>query len=230
MPLIAPHLIYCWLVFQSTHVKSLRRRLHALSALPRRDGGSRAGTPFAPEAAADGSVLHVEQLQGLLDDASAQADPARAAHDTGSGLVGESWLSQVPTTALPRSAGEAKVPSSTAAGAKSKPRLQRCGTCKHCLNPTAKKGCLRNKEEQEAAATSDASLPAALPAPDVLAAAEQLGEFVYMYFHEHTISAGTMRSSGLLSVRHGPNSVPLASQTSENSSAEAVSTHVGPPP
>jgi hypothetical protein len=36
-----------------------------------RDGGSRAGTPFAWDEATDGSALDVAQLQGLLADAGA---------------------------------------------------------------------------------------------------------------------------------------------------------------
>ena len=41
-----------------------------------RDGGSRAGTPFASDEATDGSALDVAQLQGLLTDAGA-SDRAR---------------------------------------------------------------------------------------------------------------------------------------------------------
>ena len=38
----------------------------------RRDGGSRAGTPFAEDEATDGSVLDVAQLQSLLSDPGGQ--------------------------------------------------------------------------------------------------------------------------------------------------------------
>ena len=57
----------------------------------------------------------------------------------------------------------AAAPGARSAGAKPKPRLQRCGSCKNCLNPAAKKGCLRNKEEAEAVTQPAASKPAALP-------------------------------------------------------------------
>jgi hypothetical protein len=42
-----------------------------LVTLSCRDGGSRAGTPFAWDEATDGSALDVAQLQGLLADAGA---------------------------------------------------------------------------------------------------------------------------------------------------------------
>ena len=53
--------------------------LQMLSAARRRDGGSRAGTPFpVEEDATDGSALDMAQLQGLLSDSGPVGDFDRA--------------------------------------------------------------------------------------------------------------------------------------------------------